>query len=392
MISVTEARASLLSLVSTLGEEDVPLRQAAGRILARPVAAKHDQPPFAASAMDGYAVSTVDLTPGQKFEVIGEAAAGHPFAGTLNAGQAVRIFTGAPTPEGAVRVVIQEDVIRDGTDIILKDDLDHGLHIRPSGGDFTQGSSHAPTGPLGSRDIALLAAMGHVTLPVRRRPIVAVLMTGDELRLPGQRLAQGQIVASNGFGLAAMFEAAGALSRMLPIARDSEESLRTAIQLSTGADLLVTIGGASVGDHDLVAGVLASEGIEMAFHKIAMRPGKPLMAGRLHKMPVVGLPGNPVSAMVCGTIFVLPMLARMLGQPVDVPVRQVPLANDVPKNGPREHYMRASIGPDGRVTIADRQDSSLLSVLTSSNALVVRPQHDAARKADAMITTIDLPN
>lgn len=392
VISVEEALDRLLALARILDIEEVPLRRARGRVLAQPLVALHDQPPFAASAMDGYAISGMDAAPGDAFAVIGNSAAGHPFTGRIQPEEAVRIFTGAPVPDGASRVIVQEDVRREGERIVLTDGLDSGTHIRPAAGDFARGETLSTTRALGSRDIALLAAMGFAAVPVRRRSEVAILMTGDELRVPGASLSPGQITASNGYGLAAMLEAAGAAVRILPIARDTGESLAAAIALAHGADLLLTIGGASVGDHDLVAGALGDAGTEMSFHRIAMRPGKPLMAGKLDDMTVIGLPGNPVSAMVCGVIFVLPILSRMLGLPTDLPTVERPLAAPVDANGPRQHYMRGRLGADGKVTVADRQDSSLLRVLQASDVLVVRPPGDRTREAGDIVTTIPLPD
>ncbi|MDB2407037.1 molybdopterin molybdotransferase MoeA [Jannaschia sp.] len=390
MIPVAEARDHLLSLVSRLRAEQVPLRAAAGRILSGPVKALQTQPPFAASAMDGYAIAGDLPEIGTRFRVIGEAAAGHPCPDPVRTGEAIRIFTGAPLPEGATRIVIQEDITRDGDQAIVTQDPDPATHIRPAGGDFTQGTPFERRAPLGPRDIALLAAMGHATLPVIRKPIIAILMTGDELRPPGAPLSPGEITASNGYGLAAMVEAQGAEARLLPIARDTHESLATAIALASGADLLLTIGGASVGDHDLVAAALQSAGMDAAFHKVAMRPGKPLMAGRLGSMAVVGLPGNPVSAMVCTRIFVLPMLRQMLGRLPEAEPALRRLAAPLPANGPRQHYMRAATQSDGSILAADRQDSSLLSVLASSDILIVRPPHAPQAAAGASVPTLSL--
>ncbi|TFL18203.1 molybdopterin molybdotransferase MoeA [Jannaschia formosa] len=389
MIPVEEARARLMALVSRPAPEEVPLRAAAGRVLAGPVAARQTQPPFAASAMDGYAVAG-EAAVGDAFEVIGEAAAGHPFSGRVGPGQTVRIFTGAPLPDGATRIVIQEDITRDGDCATVTADPGPTTHVRPAGGDFAAGTPFHRDAPLGPRDIALLAAMGHARVPVAQRPVVAILMTGDELRPPGAPLGPGEITASNGYGLAATVEARGAEARLLPIARDTAESLATAIALARGSDLLLTVGGASVGDHDLVAGALQAAGMAPDFHKVAMRPGKPLMAGRLGGMAVVGLPGNPVSAMVCTRVFVLPMLRRMLGLPDEDAPATRPLAAPVGANGPRQHYMRARVEPGGSVRVADRQDSSLLSVLASADALVIRPPHAPEAAEGMAVPVLDL--
>jgi len=331
--------------------------------------------------MDGYAVKLAEVEQHALFKVIGESAAGHGFDGTIGAGQAVRIFTGAPVPDGADCVIIQEDVTRKGDLItIMADQISKG-NIRPAGNDFTEGDAFAPNRALTPQDVAFLAAMNHGTVSVRRKPVVALIPTGDELVQPGEDPRPDQIIASNSFGLAAMLEANGASARLMPIARDTTDSLVQAFALAKGADLIVTIGGASVGDHDLVAGVAADLGMDQSFYKIAMRPGKPLMAGTLDGTAMVGLPGNPVSAMVCGTIFVLPMIRVMLGLPAQpAPCHSAPLAHDIPANGPREHYMRAQIR-DGALHVFDRQDSALLSVLAGANVLAIRPPHDPARPA-----------
>ncbi len=390
MISVAEATARLLALVAPLPSEIVPLRTAATRVLARDLCARVAQPPFAASAMDGYAVIPGEVTAGERFRVVGEAAAGHPFSGRVGPGEAVRIFTGAPLPGGCSRVIIQEDAALDGDRITLGPRIDPGPYVRAAGGDFAAGATVSAPRRLGSRDIALLAAMGHAEVPVVCRPQIAILMTGDELRPPGAPLSPGQITASNGYGLAAMLEAEGARARLLPIAADRAGSLRHGFELAAGADLIVTIGGASVGDHDLIAPVAADAGMTLSFHNVAMRPGKPLIAGRMPGAGLVGLPGNPVSAMVCGVIFILPMLRLMLGLEPRVASRWLPLAAGVAANGDRRHYMRATI-EDGAVRVCARQDSSLLSVLAQADVLVVRPPGDGARGAGDRVEVVDLP-
>ena len=338
MIPVAQALDALFALTRTLDTEEVPLLRAAGRTLAGDVAARRTQPPFPASSMDGYALSGAD--PGARFRVIGESAAGHRFDGAVGAGEAVRIFTGAPVPDGCDRVVIQEDVTREDDWITLGDRLDPGPYIRPAGTDFAEGETLSAPRVLMPSDIALLAAMNVARVPVVRRPVVALIATGDELVQPGETPGPDQIVASNSYGLAALLGAHGAEVRMLPIARDTETSLSTILGLATDADLIVTIGGASVGDHDLVARVASAQGLERSFYKVAMRPGKPLMAGRLGSAALVGLPGNPVSAMVCGHVFLHPMLRSFLGLgQAPVPTRDAPLADVLAENGAREHYM-----------------------------------------------------
>ncbi len=391
MIPVAEALAACLDLVDPLEVEEVALAQAAGRILARPVAATRDQPPFASSAMDGYAVTEDDVIPGRSLRVIGEAAAGHVWRGTVTRGEAVRIFTGAPVPEGAAHVVIQEDVTRDGDRITLGEPLSGGRNIRAAGGDFTAGQELSAPRRLRPADIALAASMNLPTLPVARKPVVALIATGDELVQPGEDPRADQIIASNSYGLKAMVEAEGAEARLLPIARDTEDSLRAVLALAEGADIIVTIGGASVGDHDLVGQVALGAGLERSFYKVAMRPGKPLMAGRLGDAALLGLPGNPVSSMVCGHVFLLPMIRACLGLGKSAaPRRQAPLAVDLPENGPREHYMRARMGTDGRVTPAGRQDSALLTVLAEADLLMVRPAGQGPVRAGSLVDILPL--
>ena len=390
MISVKDALNHLFTLVSPLDTETVDLRQANGRVLRHAATAQRDQPPFAASAMDGYALRQDQVQIGAQFTVIGEAAAGHRFERTLKPGEAVRIFTGAPVPAGANHVVIQEDVNREGDQITLLDTLGNGANIRPAGGDFHKGDPmHAPR-LLGPSDIALLASMNVPQVQVTRKPRIALLSTGDELVIPGEAPGPDQIIASNTFGLDAMLRTLGAEPRILPIARDNRVSLKAAISLSEGADMLVTIGGASVGDHDLVADVAAEMGLARSFYKVAMRPGKPLMAGRLGDMALVGLPGNPVSAMVCGHIFLTPMIRLMLGLGAAPAARKAAtLTTNLPANGPREHYMRANV-TDRHIAPADRQDSSLLSVLAQANALMIRPPNDQNRTTGEVVDYIPL--
>ena len=385
MITTSQALAHLFDLVAPIGIESVPLREAAGRVLAHDVHATRDQPPFAASAMDGYAVQARDAVASKTLTVIGAAAAGHAFDGQLKSGQAVRIFTGAPLPKGADRVVIQEDVIRSGDTIVLSETLDPKTYVRPAANDFAMGDIIAGPRVLTASDIALLAAMNIAMVPVSRKPVVAIIATGDELVQPGETPNDAQIIASNSYGLAALLDANGAHTRLLPIARDNVPALMLAFDLAKDADLIVTIGGASVGDHDLVGQVAADRGMDRAFYKVAMRPGKPLMAGRIGTAAMIGLPGNPVSAMVCGHVFVLPVIRAMSGLPAAPAPRQTaPLVNTLVVNGPREHYMRARVDTDG-VYVFGRQDSALLSVLADANCLAVRaPDDDAKLPGDSI--------
>lgn len=388
MITVEEALARCFALVTPLAPETVPLRRGLGRVLAQPVAARLTQPPFDASAMDGYALGRIGQK-GDRFTVIGEAGAGHAFAGRLGPDQATRIFTGAPLPDGAATIVIQEEVAAEGSAITLQGDTRAADNIRRRGQDFAEGDPLAAPRRLRANDLALLAAMNIPEVSVARRPVVALIATGDELVMPGETPGPDQIVASNLFALAALAEAEGAEVRMLPIARDTEDELRQVFALAEGADLIVTIGGASVGDHDLVGKVASDMGLERAFWKIAMRPGKPLMAGRLGKSLMLGLPGNPVSAIVCGHLFLLPMLRAMQGLPAkaSAPLRAV-LAEDVGPAGPRVHYMRARLGrTEGLplITPFASQDSALLRLLTEADALLIRPLGDGPRRAGEVV-------
>jgi len=383
MITVDQALSHLFALATPLGVERVALAHAAGRVLAQDAVATRDQPPFSASAMDGYAVAGPVET-GDRFKVTGEAAAGKAYSGPVGPKDAVRIFTGAPVPAGCGTVVIQEDVVRNGDTITVSNDP-HGHSIRPAGGDFKTGQSLSSPRKLSINDIVLLAAMNIPSVSVFRRPEVALISTGNELVMPGEDPGPDQIIASNTFGLKALLEANGAFVRVLPIAKDTVQSLEQVFALARGADLVVTIGGASVGDHDLVAKVAQQLGLLQSFYKIAMRPGKPLMAGRMGDAVMVGLPGNPVSAMVCGQVFLLPVLRAMQGLAAQ---RQMPmtatLAKPVAQNGPREHYMRAIV-ENGALTAFDKQDSALVTVLADANALLIRPIDDPAQPVGTQI-------
>lgn len=381
MIPVEEALARIFALCAEVGTEQVPLAEAAGRVLAAPVVARRDQPPFRAAVMDGYALRGAEAAVGASFRIIGKAPAGKAFSGHVGPGEAVRIFTGAPVPDGADCVVIQEDTRRDGDVVVLTEGLDSKANIRDAGLDFRAGDRLEAPRRLRPADLALIAAMNVPHVTVRRKPVVALMATGDELVMPGTAPGPDQIVASNIFALKAMVEEEGAEARLLPIAKDDAATLAAAFRLAAGADMIVTIGGASVGDHDLVGTVSEAEGVERAFYKVAIRPGKPLMAGQYGRSVMIGLPGNPVSAIVCGMVFVLPALRAMLGlgrRPA--PRLTARLAAPLGANGPREHYMRAIIA-DGRVTAMESQDSSLLGILSRSNALIVRPVGDGPRSA-----------
>ncbi len=392
MMTVDAAQAAVLALARPPRSETVPLAQAAGRWMLDPAIAARDQPPFDASAMDGYAVAG-EASPGAQFTVVGEAAAGRAWHGTVAIGQAVRIFTGAPMPLGTTRVVIQEDVTRHADRITLKDRPDAATHIRPRGQDFSAGDALSPR-RLRPVDLALLAAMNVPQITVARHPVVAIIATGDELVMPGEQPRDDQIIASNALALAPMAQAAGAIVRVLPLARDTPEDLSAVLAMTTGADLVVTIGGASVGDHDLVAGAVMAAGGNLAFHKVSVRPGKPLMAGHFGDALLLGLPGNPVSSVVCALLFMLPLIRAMQGDPAPLPVPQrARLAVPVDATGPRTHYMRARLTPGPDLPLIEpfaRQDSALLGVLGSADALLIRPLGDGPQPPGTVVEFLPL--
>jgi molybdopterin molybdotransferase len=383
LLSVEEAQARVLDGVVPTQAQSVAIERAHGRVLAEPLPALLTQPPFVASAMDGYAVRAADVAAlPVTLNVIGTAAAGHPFPGQVGGGEAVRIFTGAAVPEGADAIVIQENADRDGPDVVVREGRAEAEYLRPRGMDFREGDTLLEAGRrLGPRELALAAAMGHGALLVRRRLRVAVLSTGDELVAPGVRPGPGQIVASNHLGVAALAEAAGAEVSLLGIARDTRDDLASHFAQAEGADILVTIGGVSVGDHDLVAPVLAARGMSLAFWKINMRPGKPLMFGRLGEARVLGLPGNPAASLVGARLFLVPLIWRLLGRPVEASVRpfEARLAAALNTNGQRRHYMSAISRPgaDGvtEVTPLRDQHSSLIAPLAQADCLLVRPSN-----------------
>jgi molybdopterin molybdotransferase len=395
LLPVADALARILALVTPTGTEEIPLAEAARRVLAADAVATRDQPPFAASAMDGYAVRAADATPGAWLAVTGEAAAGNGHPGPVGPGEAVRIFTGAPVPGGADTILIQENTRREGDRIEVTEAPAPWAHIRPAGMDFVAGFRVTAPRRLTGRETALLAAMNVPRLTVRRRPVVALIPTGDELVEPGQTPGPGQIVSSNDIGLAAMLHAAGAEPMRCPIARDNRDSLLVALEAARDADFIVTLGGASAGDHDLVARVFGEAGLTLDFYKIAMRPGKPLMAGKLGRKVMLGLPGNPVSAMVCSDIFLRPAIDAALGLPAGPrATRTAFLTHALGPNGPREHYMRATVtaAADGtlRCETAPDQDSSLVATLAWANALAVRAPHAPASAPGAPVSVIFL--
>ena len=400
LLPVPEALLRVLaSAPEPLAAECVPLAQARGRTLARDLAALRTQPPFNASAMDGYALRAADLaTMPAQLKLIGASAAGHGFAGAVGPGEAVRIFTGAPVPGGADTVIIQENTTADGSSVMILQTEPLGRNIRVAGLDFADGDVLLAAGTLlGPCELALAAAMNHGTLPVTRRPRIALLATGDELVKPGDALGPDQIVTSNTYAVGAYAQAAGAEVVDLGIAGDTFEAIEAGIRAArqAGADVLVTLGGASVGDHDLVQTALNNEGMDLGFWKIAMRPGKPLMHGRIGDMRILGLPGNPVSAIVCGVLFLIPLIRALAGDPqagADQTEAAV-LGCDLPANDSRQDYLRATLQTATGLPVATpfgRQDSSMLRVLASSHCLVVRPPRAPAAKAGELCRVIRL--
>ena len=395
MISVEEALERVLaSAEAPLGEERVALDAGHGRVLARDLAARRTQPPFPNSAMDGYALRAADASSlPATLTVIGESAAGRAFGGVVGDGETVRIFTGAPMPDGADAIVLQEDVRREENRIVLSAAVRASDNLRPTGLDFTDGEALIPAGRrLTPRDVALAAAANQADLPVSRRARVAILATGDELVAPGGTLGPSQIIASNNFAVAGVVEACGDVAIDLGIAVDEMRALERAIVRARDleADVLVTLGGASVGDYDLVQKALVGAGIDLGFWRIAMRPGKPLMHGRLGPMRVLGLPGNPTSSTVCAILFLRPLLRALHGEPdagAD-PTRPARLAVDLPANGPRQDYMRALFRRDAEgillATPAASQDSSLVKTMARAEGLIVRaPRAEAAKAGEA---------
>jgi molybdopterin molybdotransferase len=400
LMPVADALSAILAGATPLPQEMVALDAAHRRVLAGDVTALRTQPPQAMSAMDGYAVRSADAsTAPARLKVIGEVAAGRPFDQSLRANEAVRIFTGGVVPDGADAVVIQEDTARDGDTVIVNEAALAGKNIRPAGIDFRQGDVLLRAGRcLTDRDLSLAAGMNHPQLAVCRRPKVAVLATGDELVMPGTVPGPGQIVYSNGFALRALARAEGAETVDLGIAADTVAATTDGIRRARdhGADVLITTGGASVGDHDLVKQSLEAEDVEMAFWKIAMRPGKPMMHGRLGAMRVIGLPGNPVSSYVCGFLFLAPLIRALSGRSdIHHLPEQALLGRDLAANDIREDYLRARLEKraDGALvaTPVNHQDSSLLANLSFAQALVIRPPFAPAAAAGSPCTVLRLP-
>ncbi len=385
LVPVSEAKSRLLGKANPIEAiETIPLGNASGRVLAADLAARLTQPPFHASAMDGYALRAGDAPSiGAELTVIGSAAAGHAFDGVLGAGETVRIFTGAPLPEGADSILIQEDAEKlEGGRIRTKFEVIKGRHVRPRGQDFAEGDVVVPAGTLlDFSHLTVAAAMNHPTVEVYRRPRVAILATGDELLTPGETPGPAQIIASNTFGVAALVRDNGGEVLDLGIVKDRPEDIAAAIDRARAekADVLVTLGGASVGDHDLVQSTLKSAGMELDFWRIAMRPGKPLMVGALGDMQVLGLPGNPVASLVTSMLFLEPLL-RKLGRLPDRKreVRGI-TAKALPANDQRQDYLRSTLtrDSDGNL-VADsfqKQDSSMMKIFAHSDGLIIRPPH-----------------
>jgi molybdopterin molybdotransferase len=389
LLPVDEAVARLLDGVQPTASETVALAGAAGRVLAANIAAKRTQPPFAASAMDGYAVRASDAQAGARLKVVGTSRAGERFGGSIGPGQAVRIFTGAPVPEGADSILIQENAERADDAIRVGEPMQAGRFVRPAGLDFRAGDVLLTAGRiLDPRALALAAAMGHSAVPVRKRPRVAILATGDELVPPGEQPGPDQIISSNAIGLAALACAGGGEAVDLGIAPDRIEAIGARVEEAAGADALVVIGGASVGEHDLVQAALSAKGMALDFWRIAMRPGKPLMVGTLGRTRVLGLPGNPVSALICGHVFVRPLIRAMLGRtPLDE-ITTARLGTPMPANDGRQDYVRAKLRSENGqrvVTPFPLQDSSMLATLAAADALIVRPVFAPPAEAGASV-------
>jgi molybdopterin molybdotransferase len=395
LMPVEEAKALVLAGVKPLKPEKVRLGEALGRVLATDLRAKRDQPPFPASAMDGYAVSSEGAAAGAKYRLIGAAAAGHAFRGKVGKGEAVRIFTGAIVPDGADAVLIQEDASVDGTMVTATVAIEPGQHVRRRGLDFRKGELLLHTCQrLSARDIGLAAAMNHAFLSVFRRPTTAILGTGDELVEPGRRLRPDQITASNNPALAAFARLTGSAVMDLGLVPDDRKLIAKAIRRGSSADILVITGGASVGEHDLVKASLEAEGIDLTFWKIAMRPGKPLMFAKRGRQRILGLPGNPVSSLVCARVFLKPLIEQFLG----IAQRDVPLtaklAAPMRANDQRQEYARARLERDDDGSLLavpyPTQDSSMLRLLAEANCLIIRPPFAEAAPAGAQVPILPL--
>ncbi len=382
MISVEEALSRLLAPLEKLPLEQISIADAIGRVLAEDVAARRTQPPFAVSAMDGYAVRAEDLAAVPvELRIVAEVPAGAGFGGHVGPGEAARIFTGAPMPAGTDTIVIQEDTERDGDRVRVLEGAARGRYVRREGLDFGEGDVLLRAGRrLTARDIGLAAAMNRPWLFVHRRPRVGILSTGDEIVMPGDPIGPHQIVSSNSLSLAAFVAACGGIPVSVGNAPDDPAALRQVAAATRGVDLLVTTGGASVGEHDLVRDVLGADGLELDFWQIAMRPGKPLMVGRYRGTPMVGLPGNPVSTLVCALLFLRPALDRLSGAAsAEEAAPTARLGTALPKNDRRQDYLRSRLAraADGTLEVFpfEVQDSSMMRLLSEADCLVVRPPH-----------------
>ena len=399
MISVEEALSRLLEPLAALPPEQISLVDGLGRVLAEDVAARRTQPPFAVSAMDGYAVRAADLaTIPVELRVVAEVPAGAGCGGHVGAGEAARIFTGAPLPAGTDTIVIQEDTERNGDLVRVLEGAPRGHYVRREGLDFAEGDVLLRSGRrLTARDIGLLAAMNRPWLFVHRRPRIGILSTGDEIVMPGDPIGPHQIVSSNSLSLAAFVAACGGVPVSVGNAPDDPEALRRIAAATSGVDLLVTTGGASVGEHDLVRDALVADGLELDFWQIAMRPGKPLMVGSYRGTPMVGLPGNPVSTVVCALLFLKPALDRLSGAPTETaPQSTARLGVALSKNDQRQDYLRSRLAhaADGVLEVFpfEAQDSSMMRLLAAADCLVVRPPHAPAVAAGTILPIIRFPD
>ena len=394
MISIEQARAHVLAGLMPTGAEIVALADAWGRVTATDIAARLTHPPQDVSAMDGYALRAADPDPRV---VVGASPAGHPWQGHVGPGQAVRLFTGSFVPDGADAVVLQEDTDVDGERITVRETTRAGQHIRRAGQDFRTGEIMVKAGTrLTPRQVGVAAAANHAWISVRRRPVIAILATGDEIVLPGEALPEGGIVSSNSHALSALVRACGGVPLLLPIAGDTREAIAAAAHDAQAADLLVTTGGASVGDHDLVASALGEQGLALNFWKVAMRPGKPLMHGHLGRLPLLGLPGNPVSAYLCAALFLKPAIERLLGLPGEAPAT-VPatLSAPLPANDHRADHLRCRLALENGVLVAtpaSRQDSAMMRILADADGIILRAPHAPPAAAGDAVQVLRLDN
>jgi molybdopterin molybdotransferase len=398
MISVSEAEERILAALKPMPLEQIMITDSFGRVVGEDVKSRRTQPPMAVSAMDGYAVRAADVQNiPTDLKIVGYSPAGGSYDETIKEGETVRIFTGAPIPAGADAIVIQEDTLLTDNNVRINRGAPAGKYVRPAGLDFAEGDVLIPKGTrMTARHVGLTAAMNVPWLMTYRKPRVAILATGDEIVMPGEEIGRNQIVSSNAIALAAFVRAMGAEPVLLGIAPDDRDSLRRMAYGIVGNDMLLTTGGASVGDHDLVQDVLREGGMNVDFWRIAMRPGKPLMFGDIGGIPVLGLPGNPVSSLVCAMIFLRPALARMQGAvEADRDTTYLKLADDLPKNDRRQDYLRATFETDNNgetvVRSFHHQDSSMMATLTHADGLIGRPAHGPALSAGERVEVLRMP-